>query len=153
MKYRAVYERDDNGTWLVSAPEVKGCHTYGRTIEQARERFREALSLFVDDADTAEITDHVQLPQKVRRQVNLALVLRQRIADSEKRMVRAQCQAVHELRAEMKLGHRDAGYILNLSHQRVQQLEQRTLEKIPGGLAEEFRAPRRSIAKRASKKR
>ena len=35
-KYRAVYDREKDGRWNVEIPAVKGCYTYGRTIEQAR---------------------------------------------------------------------------------------------------------------------
>jgi predicted RNase H-like HicB family nuclease len=40
----------------------EGCHTYGRTIDQARDRIREALGLFVSNAETATIEDDVRMP-------------------------------------------------------------------------------------------
>lgn len=125
MKYKAVFERDPDGRWTVDVPEVKGCHTYGRTIDQARERLREALKLFVDDADTAEIVDDVRLPLELRRQVTAAKMLREKVMREEQSMVTAQLRAVRALR-KLNLGHRDAGRILGLSHQRVQQLEKRS---------------------------
>ena len=60
MIYNAVYEYDgDSDAWLVRVDGVAGCHTYGATLNEARERIREALGLFVDDADSAEIIDTV----------------------------------------------------------------------------------------------
>ena len=53
MTYRAVFEREPDGRWTVHIPKVKGCHRYGRTIGQARDRIREALGLFVDNAESA----------------------------------------------------------------------------------------------------
>ena len=38
MTYRAVYRREPDGRWIVEMPQVKGCHSYGRTIDQARDR-------------------------------------------------------------------------------------------------------------------
>ena len=67
MSYTAVFERDADGRWTVDVPEVQACHSYGRTIEQARERVRGALALYVDDADTADIRDDVRLCQLEKR--------------------------------------------------------------------------------------
>lgn len=124
MTYRAVYEREPDGRWTVEIPQVRGCHTYGRTIEQARERIREALDLFVKDADTAEIDDDVKLPAAVKAGIQRARRLREKVNRDERLMTAAQAKAVMAMR-KLKLGHRDAGRLLGLSHQRVQQLEQR----------------------------
>ena len=52
-RYTVVYERDESGAWNAYVPEVPGCHTYGRSLRLARERIRETLGLWVDDADQA----------------------------------------------------------------------------------------------------
>lgn len=124
MKYRAVYEREPDGRWTVEIPRVRGCHTYGRTIEQARERIREALDLFVRDAGAVEIVDDVKLPADLKTEVKRARRLREKVSRDEQLMTAAQAKAVMAMR-KMKLGHRDAGQLLGLSHQRVQQLETR----------------------------
>lgn len=124
MTYRAIYERESDGRWTVEIPQVRGCHTYGRTIEQARERIREALDLFVEDAVTAEIVDDVKLPAAVKAGIRHARQLREKVNRDERLMTAAQAKAVMAIR-KLKLGHRDAGRLLGLSHQRVQQLEQR----------------------------
>ncbi len=123
MKYRAVYEREPDGRWTVAISKVKGCHTHGRTIEQARDRIREALGLFVGDAETAEIDDDVRMPAAVRVAVRHAQQRRQQLETARGRVSAAERRAVRYLRQHMKLGHRDAGSILGLSHQRVHQLE------------------------------
>jgi predicted RNase H-like HicB family nuclease len=125
MTYRAVYEREPDGRWTVEISKVKGCHTYGRTIEQARERIREALGLFVDNADTVEIEDEVRMPASVRVAVRNAHQMRQRFEKARARVHAAELRAIRRLRTNMKLGHRDAGTILGLSHQRVHQLEKK----------------------------
>ncbi len=56
MKYRVIYERDDDG-WLVTIPGRPNginCHTWGHTIPEARERIREALGACFEDDGTAE---------------------------------------------------------------------------------------------------
>jgi predicted RNase H-like HicB family nuclease len=123
MTYRAVYERGADGRWTVAIPKVKGCHTYGRTIDQARDRIREALGLFVNNAETARIEDHVRMPAAVKLAVRNARQSRQQLEAARGRVSAAELRAVRYLRQHMKLGHRDAGSILGLSHQRVHQLE------------------------------
>ncbi|AGB02814.1 hypothetical protein Metfor_1791 [Methanoregula formicica SMSP] len=34
---------DEDGVFIVSCPQFKGCHTYGRTIEEARSRVKEVI--------------------------------------------------------------------------------------------------------------
>ncbi len=165
MKYRAVYERETDGRWTVEIPQVRGCHTYGRTIEQARERIREALDLFVSGADTAEIVDDVKLPADLMTEVKRAKRLREKVSRDAQLMTAAQAKAVMAMR-KMKLGHRDAGRLLGLSHQRVQQLEKRqadikesarqasSLQVVAGAVMERPRSGSgRHVARRAAKKR
>lgn len=61
-RYRVAYERDESGWWVASVNGVRGCHTQGRTVDEARRRIREALELFVDDARKASIVDDVRRP-------------------------------------------------------------------------------------------
>lgn len=55
--YHVAYDRDESGWWVASVREVRGCHSQGRTIDEARERVREALELFVDHAKSAKLVD------------------------------------------------------------------------------------------------
>ena len=120
--YKAVFERDESGAWIVRVPRVPGCHTYGRTLDQARRRIREALSLWVDDAETAVIEEEIRLPAAARQALQRAKRARAR-ADRERS--RAQEETERTARAlldEVGIGMRDAGELLGISHQRVQQL-------------------------------
>jgi hypothetical protein len=81
---------------------------------------REALSLFVDDADTAEITDDIKLPPVVRKFVMKVEAVTRDAERSLARMARAKEQAARKLITTMSV--RDASAVLGVSHQRVQQL-------------------------------
>ena len=123
--YKAVFERDESGAWIVRVPQIPGCHTYGRTLDQARRRIREALSLWVDDAEEAEIEAEIRLPRAAREALDRAKRARAR-ADRERS--RAQEETERTARAlldEVGIGMRDAGELLGISHQRVQQLVKR----------------------------
>ena len=121
--YRVRYERDESGWWQASIPVVKGCHTQGRTIDEARRRIREALQLFIDDADQVTLTDDVQIPKRVADAVKRYRTARQR-ADREQLYASATARrAVKALAGgRLHLSRRDAADLLGISAQRVQQL-------------------------------
>lgn len=120
-EYRAVYDRDADGRWNVEIPEVAGCYTYGRTIAQARTRIREALGLYVQDAEYATIVDDIRLPKPAMRRLERLARAR---ADAERVQVilgEEQRAAARQLR-EAGLSFRDSGELLGCSRQRVEQL-------------------------------
>lgn len=122
MTYRVVLSRDESGAWIARAPAVPGCHTYGRTLEQARTRIREALALWVDDAAEAELIEDVRLPRVARDALKRSQAARA-AADRERSRAQSSSRAAARvLVRQLQLGMRDAGELLELSHQRVQQL-------------------------------
>src|SRR6185295_14130529 len=48
LRYVVTIERETDGRFIASVPEVPGCHVYGRTRRQAVERARRALQFYVD---------------------------------------------------------------------------------------------------------
>lgn len=58
-RYVVVFDPDESG-WLARIPDLNGCHTWGPSIEEARKRIREALSLFDDEAEQAELVEDVR---------------------------------------------------------------------------------------------
>jgi len=114
--YRVVYELDESGHWIATVPSVKGCHTYGRSLSEARARVREALGLFVDDATRAQLKDEIRLPAEMRRLVVSFQAARER-AQRERKQADDAARRLAE-----RLSRRDAAELLNISHQRVQQL-------------------------------
>jgi predicted RNase H-like HicB family nuclease len=61
--FAVIYERDEAGWWVADVPDVPGCHTQGRTIEQARERILDVLSLYVDDTDQILLREEARSPE------------------------------------------------------------------------------------------
>ena len=121
--YHVAYERDASGWWVASVRRVRGCHTQGRTVDEARRRIREALSLFVDDAASAGLIDHVKLPASAERAIREYAFRRKQAAAEDKRASAAARRAVRVLQGgRLKMSARDAAALLGLSHQRVNQL-------------------------------
>jgi predicted RNase H-like HicB family nuclease len=123
--YRVAYERDESGWWVATVRGVRGCHTQGSTVDEARRRIREALGLFVDDARGARIMDDVKLPTAATRAIQAYASLRKKADEEDGRASRAARRAVRVLRSgRLKMSARDAARLLGLSHQRVHQLTQ-----------------------------
>ena len=120
--YRVVIERDDSGAWLAHVRGVRGCHTYGRTLDQARRRIREALSLWVEDAESAELVEEIRLPADARQAIRRSGAARRRAVRGRESAQSTTAAAANLLVERLGLGVRDAGELLGLSYQRVQQL-------------------------------
>lgn len=120
--YTVVYRRDEDGWWAASVRGVRGCRTQGRTIEQARERVREALSLFVEDAESAELVDDVKLPPEAKAAMRRYRDARKRADVEQAKARRSARAAVRALTKNARLSLRDAGSLLGLSRQRVQRI-------------------------------
>jgi predicted RNase H-like HicB family nuclease len=121
-RYTVVYARDPAGAWLTRVRGIPGCHTHGRTLEQARTRIREALSLWIEDADSATLRDEVRLPARARAAVRRARVERDRAERQHARAQDSLRSAAASLASGLGLSLRDAAELLGLSHQRIQQL-------------------------------
>jgi predicted RNase H-like HicB family nuclease len=123
--YHVTYERDESGWWVASVRGLRGCHTQGRTVDEARRRIVEAMGVFVDDAHSAQIVDDVKLPAAAKKAIRMYATLRKRADQQDRRAALAARRAVRVLRGgRLKMSARDAARVLGLSHQRVHQLAQ-----------------------------
>jgi predicted RNase H-like HicB family nuclease len=120
-RYRVVLERDETGAWIADFPDVAGCHTYGRTLRQARARLRDVLALFATDADTADLDEDIRIGGPARLAIARSADARADADLSRRDAADALRQAVETLSAE-GLPIRDIGGLLELSPSRVQQL-------------------------------
>lgn len=123
-RYTVRYEPDREGWWVATVPRIRGCHTQGRTLDEARRRIREALALFIDDAGSVTLRDDIRLPADVKRVLERVARTR-RQTDLLQRECALQLQrAVKHLSRKMGLSIRDQANLLGLSHQRVHQIMQ-----------------------------
>ena len=64
---------------------VRGYHTQGRTVDEARRRIREALELFVDAARRAPIVADVKLPSVATKAIRAYATLRRKADEEDRR--------------------------------------------------------------------
>jgi len=123
-RYTVRYERDVEGWWVATVPRVRGCHTQGRTLDEARRRIREALALFIDDANTVLLRDDIRLPADVKRMLERVARTRRQTDLLQRECALHLRKAVKQLSRRMGLSVRDQANLLGLSHQRVHQIIQ-----------------------------
>lgn len=130
MTYRIHLERDTSGAWIARCPDVPGFHTYGRSLRQVRNRAREALGLWVDDADSAELEFRYHFPSEWTEAIRAYQQARTIATNAERQAQIIAGYVASDLTGHHQLSMRDAAELLGLSHQRVQQLvtERRDLD-------------------------
>jgi predicted RNase H-like HicB family nuclease len=47
-QFDVVIERDEEGLYVASVPQLPGCHTQAASLDQVMERIREAIALCLD---------------------------------------------------------------------------------------------------------
>jgi predicted RNase H-like HicB family nuclease len=50
LRFSVVVERDRDGVYVGSVPELPGCHTQAGTVDELMERMREAVELYLEAA-------------------------------------------------------------------------------------------------------
>lgn len=121
-RYVVRYEPIEDGWWLATIPEVPGALTQGRSLRQTRTRIREALSLFVDDAERAELVDDIAFPKVVAVAIGEARKGRVKAEQAREHANVVTRKAISKLLAR-GVSTRDAAEILGISHQRVAQIK------------------------------
>jgi predicted RNase H-like HicB family nuclease len=122
-KYTVTYEQDESGWWVATVRGVPGVHTQGRSIETAKRRIAEALTAALGEGHGFELVHDFRVrPKAVKAQ--LAAIAKAR-AMTEREQAKA-ASLMRKLAKELAqhMSVRDAGEVLGVSGQRVQQLIQ-----------------------------
>lgn len=48
LQFKVLIEQDEDGMYIASVPELPGCYTQGKTLEQIRTRIKEAIELVLE---------------------------------------------------------------------------------------------------------
>jgi predicted RNase H-like HicB family nuclease len=128
--YTARLEKEHDGRWSVELEEEPRVHTWGKTIDQALTRMREAAALwFQTDEATIELIPRPVLPKSTGRTVDQARKAREQARNADRLAIEQTRKAAVAL-TNRGISMRDAAAILGISHQRVHQLL--TPETTPG---------------------
>ena len=44
-EFSVIIEKDEDGFYVASVPEIQGCYTQGKTVQQVLERIKEAIEV------------------------------------------------------------------------------------------------------------
>jgi len=50
--FTVLIEQDDDGMYVAKVPDITGCYTQGKTVEQAMERIKEAIQVCLEAEKT-----------------------------------------------------------------------------------------------------
>ena len=54
LDFTALIEQDEDGLYIATVPDIQGCYTQGKTIQEVLERIKEAIELCLE-ADKEEV--------------------------------------------------------------------------------------------------
>ncbi len=54
-EFSVVVQRDEEGFYVASVPELRGCHTQARSLDRLMERIREAIELCLEVEGNASL--------------------------------------------------------------------------------------------------
>ena len=66
LQFKVIIEQDEDGVYVASVPELQGCYTQGKTLEQVRERIREAIELVLE-TDQKVVDEKKEYPYAIPR--------------------------------------------------------------------------------------
>ena len=62
--YQVIVERDAEGYYVASVPELPGCHTQARSLDKLSERIKEAIALYLEvEGEGEEPLDFIGIQQ------------------------------------------------------------------------------------------
>jgi predicted RNase H-like HicB family nuclease len=59
LHFPILIEQDEDGVYIVSCPSFQGCHTYGKTIDEALSNIREAIELCLEETSPGELNKFI----------------------------------------------------------------------------------------------
>jgi len=121
--HTAVFQRDGKAMWHVALAERPQIVARGRTLAQARTRIVSAAATSLElDPSEIHLTEDIRLSKSLRAVVDDARKHRESAQAATETAAEATREAARRLVEDEYMTLRDAGEILGLSHQRVQQL-------------------------------
>ena len=58
--FPVIIEQDEDGFYIISCPILKGCHSYGSTIDESIANIKEAIELCLEDENSTENMNFIE---------------------------------------------------------------------------------------------
>lgn len=55
LNYTVLIEQDEDGMYIAKVPDISGCYTQGKTVEQAMKRIREAIQVCLEAEELEDV--------------------------------------------------------------------------------------------------
>jgi predicted RNase H-like HicB family nuclease len=69
LAFNVVIERDEEGYYVASVPELRGCHTQARSLDTLMDRIKEAIDLCLEEQGRPPFTTEFVGVQRVTVQI------------------------------------------------------------------------------------
>ena len=73
--FTVFIEQDEDGVYVAKVPEIEGCYTQGKTLQEALERIKEAIELCLEEQEDINLETNFVGFQKIevpRKNVQVA---------------------------------------------------------------------------------
>ena len=121
----ARIRRDKDGSWLATFPDIRGAHTYGRSLSQLRRRIPDLLRLWDRDPARVDVVEVLELPTSLKQAISAATKQRVELEERSQAMQRDLERTIRRLQSQLNLGVRDSGELLGISPQYAHKLRHR----------------------------
>lgn len=54
-----LLEQDEDSFYIVSCPSFKGCHSYGKTVEEAMSNIREVVAMCLEEEEPQQLNHFI----------------------------------------------------------------------------------------------
>jgi predicted RNase H-like HicB family nuclease len=54
-----LLEQDEDGVYIVSCPSFKGCHSYGKTVDEAMANIKEVIALCLVEDEPEQLNNFI----------------------------------------------------------------------------------------------
>ena len=51
LNFTVIIEQDEDGIYVAKVPDIPGCYTQGKSVEQVMERIKEAIQVCLESED------------------------------------------------------------------------------------------------------
>jgi predicted RNase H-like HicB family nuclease len=55
LRYTVLIEKDEDGMYIAKVPDIQGCYTQGKTVEQVMGRIREAIQVCLETEELGSV--------------------------------------------------------------------------------------------------